>query len=171
MKEYQVAHGPVIIEFQGKMPRALLSALIWSWNEFLACHPQLKKNLNFQNLPVRISLGLVTDRQMKPLNLRYRGKNYATDVLSFPSFENLRFQPRLAQGPILHLGDIIVATGVAKKQSKEFGVSYFQELIHLAHHGFLHLLGFDHERSTQEQVLMEEMEQVLLDLYTISRRM
>ena len=69
---------------------------------------------------------------MRTLNRSYRRKNYATDVLSFP-----------AESPML--GDLVIATGVAKRQAREAGHSYHTELRVLALHGLLHLLGYDHE--------------------------
>ena len=92
--------------------------------------------------PVRlrgdVAIALVTDAHIRKLNRQYRDKDYATDVLSFePADEGLR-------GPRV-LGDIVIATGVAKRQAREAGHSYQAELRVLALHGFLHLLGYDHD--------------------------
>ena len=70
---------------------------------------------------------------MRALNRAYRRKDYATDVLSFPA------------GAPPALGDLVIATGVAKRQAREAGQSYQTELRVLALHGLLHLLGYDHE--------------------------
>ena len=84
-----------------------------------------------------INVALVTDREIRKLNREFRGKNKPTDVLSFPA-------PRpLASGL---LGDIAIATGVAKRQARERRHSVQTELRVLALHGLLHLLGYDHER-------------------------
>lgn len=73
-----------------------------------------------------IAVALVSDARIHALNKRYRGKDRATDVLSFdPS-------------------DIVIATGVARRQAREAGHSYATELKVLALHGLLHLLGYDH---------------------------
>ena len=80
-----------------------------------------------------LSLALVSDRRMRSLNRQFRGKDYATDVLSFPSEE---------RG---FLGEIVIAIGVTKRQAKEAGHSAATELKILALHGVLHLLGYDHE--------------------------
>jgi probable rRNA maturation factor len=79
-----------------------------------------------------VNVALVTDRHMRNLNRRYRGKDYATDVLSF------------AEGGEL-FGDIVIATGVARRQARRFGHSELTELRVLALHGLLHLLGYDHD--------------------------
>jgi probable rRNA maturation factor len=98
--------------------------------------------------------------KIRSLNQIYRRKDYATDVLSFPVHENLRFDRSVQEKnpPTLELGDLVICRDVAKKQAREFGVSYEQEIIHLAVHGFLHLLGFDHEISRKEEIIMEGLE-------------
>lgn len=80
-----------------------------------------------------VCVALVSDRRMRALNRQFRGKDDATDVLSFPSGE---------RG---FLGDIVIADGVAKRQAKEHGHSLKTEIRTLALHGLLHLLGYDHE--------------------------
>ncbi len=86
-----------------------------------------------------VSIALVSDARILVLNRTYRGKNYATDVLSFPSSP----EPR---APHPYLGDIAIARGVLRRQAREAGHSERIELRILALHGLLHLLGYDHER-------------------------
>jgi probable rRNA maturation factor len=104
-------------------------------------------------LPARlrgeVAIALVTDSHIRKLNRQYRRKDYATDVLSFP-VEAVRrtASPRTANLRVGHprlSGDIVIATGVAKRQAREAGHSYQTELRVLALHGFLHLLGYDHD--------------------------
>ncbi len=87
-----------------------------------------------------VAIALVSDARIRALNRRYRGKDYATDVLSFP-FE-ARGGTREARK---FLGDVVIATGVARRQAGEAGHPYVTELKVLALHGLLHLLGYDHE--------------------------
>ncbi len=96
-----------------------------------------------------LAIALVPDARMRILNRSYRRKDYATDVLSFrPDPRAPRPAPRAPRIP--HpasrlLGDIVIATGVARRQAREAGHSYQTELRVLALHGLLHLLGYDHE--------------------------
>ena len=80
------------------------------------------------------TIAIVSDARIRALNRRYRRKNRATDVLSFPG---------QAAG---HLGDIVIAAGVARQQAREARHALQTELRVLALHGLLHLLGYDHER-------------------------
>jgi probable rRNA maturation factor len=86
-----------------------------------------------------IAVALVPDRHIRNLNRDYRGKDVPTDVLSFAAeAAPMPRAPRL-------LGDIVIATGVARRQARAMGHSYATELRVLALHGLLHLLGYDHE--------------------------
>jgi probable rRNA maturation factor len=88
-----------------------------------------------------VTVVLVGDTAMRRLNREWRDKDYATDVLSFPADDD---GPRV-RGQQRHLGDIVIATGVATRQAREAGHAYGTELKVLALHGLLHLLGYDHE--------------------------
>ena len=106
-----------------------------------------------------VAIALVTDAHSQKLNAQYRRKNRPTDVLSFPADPALRHAqgaPSLPRGaqripdpaqriPTAFLGDIVIATGTARKQAREAGHSYQAELRVLALHGLLHLLGYDHD--------------------------
>jgi probable rRNA maturation factor len=79
------------------------------------------------------------DTELRRLNRDFRGKDYATDVLSFPASE-----PRPSgSGPFL--GDIAISLGRARAQAREYRHSIEQEVQILMLHGVLHLLGHDHE--------------------------
>lgn len=115
-------------------------------------HPQISLDLNFCG-----------DTRMKTINSAYREKNKTTDVLSFPGFSNLRSDKKSDVYPgMVHLGDIIISRDVAKRQAKEFKITLEEEVLHLFVHGFLHLVGYDHEISIKEEVLMEKLEEEIL---------
>jgi probable rRNA maturation factor len=86
-----------------------------------------------------VAVALVTDAHIRKLNSQYTQKNVPTDVLSFPAQSGSRT-------PDPFLGDIVIATGVARRQARDAGHSYQTELRVLALHGLLHLLGYDHDR-------------------------
>jgi probable rRNA maturation factor len=88
-----------------------------------------------------LSIALVSDAQARVLNRRYRRRDYATDVLSFPS--ESRSGGRRAR-PDRFLGDIVIARGVARRQARTASHGEQTELRILALHGLLHLLGYDH---------------------------
>jgi len=105
-----------------------------------------------------VAVALVTDAHIRKLNSQYRRKNVPTDVLSFPAQSRIphpesRIPARASwtpdpgsRAPDPILGDIVIATGVARRQAREAGHSYQTELRVLALHGLLHLLGYDHDR-------------------------
>ena len=100
------------------------------------------------------ALALVSDRKMRTLNHRYRGIDRVTDVLSFPTAVD-EDKSILDCGSAHHLGDIVIATGVARRQARVAGCRIGVELRRLALHGLLHLLGYDHERDTGQMARLE----------------
>ena len=84
-----------------------------------------------------VSIAVVSDRRMRALNRQFRGKDVATDVLSFPATQ--------MPGVSSFLGDIVIAAGVATRQAREAGHPVGTELKVLALHGLLHLMGYDHD--------------------------
>lgn len=97
-----------------------------------------------------VTLVLCGTAAVRSLNRKFRKRDEATDVLSFP------MGLRAADGE-LYLGDIIIAVPVAFRQAREKGRSLEHELVFLAVHGFLHLLGYNHGRD------MEQRERFLLE--------
>jgi probable rRNA maturation factor len=98
-----------------------------------------------------VTIVLVSDPRMRALNRTYRGKDYATDVLSFPQLAPSPQPP----APTGFLGDIVIARGVAKRQARAAGHPELDELRLLALHGLLHLLGYDHERDNGRMLRVE----------------
>jgi len=104
---------------------------------------------------------LVTDSEMARLNATFRKKRKTTDVLSFPSDARsrpVRLQTRLKSLRGAFLGDIAISPVVARRNAEWFGRSLENEICILIVHGFLHLLGYDHETDRGE---MERVEQKL----------
>jgi probable rRNA maturation factor len=112
---------------------------------------------------ISFSLEFCSSAKIKKLNNEYRKKNKVTDVLSFPIFQTLRKNnSEIKQLPVLEVGDVVICSDVAKAQAKEFKITFEQENIHLLVHGFLHLIGFDHEKNQREEKIMFSLEEKLV---------
>jgi len=92
----------------------------------------IKRIVQAEKAGGKINLVLMSDREIRKLNARFRKKDKATDVLAFPMGEDGM------------QGDIAISTETAKRNAKRFGVSYKNELKRLVIHGVLHLLGYEH---------------------------
>jgi probable rRNA maturation factor len=92
---------------------------------------------------VELSLRLGSDEEVRALNAQWRGKDQATNVLSFPMAERGEIEQGSA-GSGLMLGDIILAHGVCVEEAAERALALSDHAAHLMVHGTLHLLGYDH---------------------------
>lgn len=119
-----------------KLPKALLSRWI---NECVAKLPSKDQRRVGKKT---LLIVFVSKPEMKKLNHQFRGKNYATDVLSFESIERSS------------LGELVLSPLVVKTQALGTGLTYHQELCYMVLHGLLHLLGYDHETSEKESKIM-----------------
>ncbi len=102
-----------------------------------------------------IAVKLTDDATIRTLNRDWRGKDTATNVLSFPTPEMAR------AGGDPHLGDIAIAFETLQREAGTEGKSFADHLAHLAVHGTLHLLGYDHEVADEAEE-MEAMERRVL---------
>ena len=100
--------------------------------------------------PVELSIRLVDEREGRALNRQYRGKDHATNVLSFPAE-----LPRGVTSPLL--GDLVICAPVVARESREQRKVAREHYAHLTVHGILHLLGFDHQEGI-EAARMEKLE-------------
>ena|ERR1700749_4312382 len=97
-----------------------------------------------------VTVAFVSDRAMRELNRRWRGKRETTDVLSFPSGQD---EFERAEG--LSLGDVIISAEQAARQAAEHGLDFDGEVAQLILNGLLHLCGYDHERDGGEMNALE----------------
>lgn len=109
--------------------------------------------LNEKHKDAEISIVFLNETEMAEINKKYRGKDKATDVLSFPQdgFS-------LEKTGINFIGEMLVCPSKIKNQADLAGVSYNEEMIRIIIHGTLHLLGYDHEISKKEKEKMAEKE-------------
>ena len=97
-----------------------------------------------------VTVAFVSDRLMRELNVRWRGKRGTTDVLSFPAAQD-EFE-RLGG---LTLGDVVISVEQARRQAAEHDLSFETEVEQLILHGLLHLCGYDHETDAGEMNRLE----------------
>ncbi|MBS4199709.1 rRNA maturation RNase YbeY [Bacillus sp. FJAT-49732] len=116
-----------------------------------------------------LSIMIVSNDEIQKINKEYRGKDYATDVISF-AMEELGEDELEIKGSDMPrmLGDIIISIDKAKEQSIEYGHSFTRELGFLTIHGFLHLLGYDHIEEADEKKMFKRQNE-LLEGYGLER--
>jgi probable rRNA maturation factor len=102
-----------------------------------------------------VSVLLCDDAVIAALNARWRGRDEPTNVLSFPA------PPAGDPAAPAHLGDIAIACETVIREAREQGLPVTQHLAHLAVHGFLHLLGYDHVTDGEAE-RMERLEREIL---------
>jgi probable rRNA maturation factor len=97
-----------------------------------------------------VTIAFVSDRAMRELNRRWRGKRATTDVLSFPAAQD---QFEKLDG--FRLGDIVISVEQAARQASEHDLDFETEVAQLILHGLLHLCGYDHETDKGEMNRLE----------------
>ncbi len=123
---------------------------------------QLLKLCKIENS--ELSILLVGDSRMAKLNEFYRHKAKPTNVLSFPMTDEQSAEDGL-------LGDIVISVDTARREARQNQISLHSRVTKLLIHGLVHLLGYDHERSEKDYLLMEKKEKILADqLLNIKRR-
>lgn len=116
-----------------------------------------------------ISITFVTNESIQEINREYRQKDYPTDVISFAMEELGEGEVEVVGADMPRiLGDIIISIPKAKEQAEEYGHSFMRELSFLAVHGFLHLLGYDHENEEDEKEMFS-LQREILDEYGLKR--
>lgn len=123
----------------------ILRGLLLTWQ-----NATLKQNVNAHE----VTLKVVGDDEMRDINQRFRHKNYPTNVLSFPSAS-------IPGVPDDHLGDMLICDAVVKQEASEQQLDITAHWVHLAIHGLLHLMGYDHE-SDDETEEMQALEIAIL---------
>ncbi len=116
--------------------------------------------LDMSSNEYEISLLITDDETIRKYNKEYRNKDRATDVLSFPMEDDII------------LGDVAISFETAKRQSEEAEINIDREVAFLFIHGLLHLLGYDHETSQEDEeemfALQEKILKKLVDYGTVS---
>ncbi|HEY5424955.1 MAG TPA: rRNA maturation RNase YbeY [Candidatus Tumulicola sp.] len=109
-----------------------------------------------------LSVTLVGDDAIRTMNLEHRGKDRATDVLSFPMDVGRTRRRNVAPVPERLLGDVVISVPTALRQAADYDAPLQDELYRLLIHGVLHVLGHDHTRAGERRT-MEREERRLAD--------
>ena len=132
-----------------------------AWNALRGVKPALRRAISAAAAPMRLdeaelAIVLTDDAAIRKLNRRWRGRDKPTNVLSFPAHGLV--PPGSGPRP---LGDVVIAYETMAREAQEQGLPLTHHLTHLAVHGFLHLLGYDHESDTEAET-MEQLERDIL---------
>lgn len=123
-----------------------------------------------------VELIFVPEEEIRRLNRETRAVDKVTDVLSYPTLDDIKGQPIFGEdypydvdeNGVLLLGSIVICQQRAKEQANEYGHSYERELHYLLVHGIMHCLGYDH-MTDDEKAEMREKEELILGKLGITR--
>ncbi len=110
----------------------------------------------------QVSVTFTDNEGIRQLNHQYRNIDRETDVLSFPLIDFEGGEEPLSNEPELMLGDIVLSLEKAQTQAEEFGHSFERETAFLCVHSMLHLLGYDHVNSEEEEQEMRRRQSEIL---------
>lgn len=127
-----------------------------------------------------VSVILIDNEEIREINLKHRGIDKVTDVLSFPMLDypenkvfkdvyvNYKFDQSDLYDGMLVIGDVALSLEKSMQQSEEFGHSFIRECAYLTVHSILHLLGYDHMEEVSKNIMRKREEEILND-FKISR--
>ena len=124
----------IVNESKHRVPRKF----IHQWMKWVCMELKNRQVLSSKKEMQELTLVFLNSKPAKKINQEFRGKDYATDVLSFDSVAPFS------------LGELILCPEVLKRQAKEHKLSYQYELGYMLLHGVLHLLGYDHETNEKD---------------------
>jgi len=104
-----------------------------------------------------LTIRVVGEKESQELNATYRHKDYPTNVLSFPSDHPIEVSEH-------YLGDLVICAAVVAKEAKEQGKTARAHWAHMVVHGVLHLLGYDHIKSADAEVMEDEERRIMANL-------
>ena len=110
-----------------------------------------------------VSVTFTDNEGIRAINSEFRGIDAPTDVLSFPLTDYEAVDFPVADEPAASLGDIVLSLERADEQARQFGHSFEREVAFLTVHSMLHLLGYDHVNSEQEDAEMRRRQREILE--------
>ncbi|WP_374079428.1 rRNA maturation RNase YbeY [Bdellovibrio bacteriovorus] len=124
----------IVNESKHSVPRKFVN----EWMEELTAELKQRRVVKAAQASRELTLVFLDKKPAQKINFEFRGKDYATDVLSFDSMDPSSF------------GELVLCPDVLKRQAKEHKLTYQQELGYMLLHGVLHLLGYDHETNEKD---------------------
>ena len=124
-------------------------------------------------VPVELSVTIMSNDEIREINLDQRGIDKATDVLSFPMvhimigeqfIESIQEEPKNPETDEVYMGDIVISWDKVLEQSHLYGHSLERELSFLVVHSMLHLMGYDHETEAEEIMMFQKQKEILEDM-------
>ena len=136
------------------LPELLLSVQYPGGSRGAPSRPQVRRWIRAScALPAEVAVRFVANGEGRELNRAYRGKDYATNVLSFPYQSGTRV-----------CGDLVLCREVIEREAREQGKAAEAHYAHMVVHGMLHLQGHDHETSAGDAERMEALEREILEV-------
>ncbi len=118
----------------------------------------INKTLKKKSLRKYMNIIFVSEEELLDINTNYRNKASITDVISFANYDS-----EVIDGAESELGDVFICLKRAFEQASNYSHSNEREVCFLAVHGYLHLLGYDHETSEDEEEMFKLQEEILLE--------
>ena len=138
------------------------------------------KILKIKCIDLEVNISFISKREIKYLNNKFRNKDMVTDVLSFPNLleqnktnmqliidklDKNNFKNEIdPETNLLFLGDICICKAVAFKHARQYKNSYLREIVYMAVHGFLHLIGYDHLKNDDKKIMREVEEKIMCSI-------
>jgi probable rRNA maturation factor len=157
------APSPILPRKRGREKQVRTEVIVRSahWKKRRGAQTTVKRAISaaaeaVSTSPVELAIVLGDDSAIRTLNRDWRGKNAPTNVLSFPAAA-----PGKGRAVSPYIGDIVIAYQTTAREAADEGKPFNHHLAHLAIHGFLHLLGYDHDND-RDADKMERLERKIL---------
>ncbi len=157
-------------KYPTEQAKALIEAILGELETQVTFCRQMKK----KGITCALAVTFTSRSEIRRINANTRGMDTVTDVLSFPMLEladgflqaplQVSDLDRSSSQPVVFLGDILICLEKAELQAKQLGHRFEREIAFLAAHGFLHLLGYDHDTPEREKNMLRQQRAALLKL-------
>lgn len=149
-----------------------------------SAYTEALKILKIKCKDLEVNINFVSKKEIRELNAKFRNKDAVTDVLSFPNLlepnktdmqlivdklDKKNFASEInPDNNMIFVGDICICKNIVYKHAKEYGNTRLREMVYMAVHGLLHLLGYDHMKE-EDKSIMREMEEKIMTKVNLER--